>query len=200
MQVFAPLRLTLSALALALLCSGSAFANEAKSANALPAMRWDSAAKAAEWTAEALAQVAEHDAELTNLIPKDIEVYCPGYAQASTEDRRAFWVAIISATAKYESGFNAKALGLNGRYVGLMQISLATARHSGCEATTTASLKDGKANLSCAIEIIAPRVAADGMVAGDGNKGIARDWGPWAKARTRATIAKWTRAQDYCQG
>ncbi len=200
MQVFDPLRLTLCALALALLCSGPAVANEAKSANELPAMRWDSAAKAAEWTAEALAQVAEHDAELTDLIPKDIDLYCPGYAKASLQDRRAFWVSIISATAKYESGFNAKALGLNGRYVGLMQISLATARHSGCEATTTASLKDGKANLSCAIEIIAPRVAADGMVAGDGNKGIARDWGPWAKARTRATIAKWTRAQDYCQG
>jgi hypothetical protein len=200
MQVFDPMRLTLSALALALLCSGPAWANEAKSANALPAMRWDSAAKAAEWTAQALAQVAEHDAELTNLVPKDIEVYCPGYAQASTEDRRAFWVAIISATAKYESGFNAKALGLNGRYVGLMQISLATAHHSGCDATTTAGLKDGKANLSCAIDIVAPRVATDGMVAGDGNKGIARDWGPWAKARTRASIAKWTRAQDYCQG
>lgn len=200
MQVFDPLRLTLCALALALLCIGPAVANEAKSANALPAMRWDSAAKAAEWTAEALAQVAEHDTELTDLIPKDIDLYCPGYAKASLQDRRAFWVSIISATAKYESGFNAKALGLNGRYVGLMQISLATARHSGCEATTTASLKDGKANLSCAIEIIAPRVAADGMVAGDGNKGIARDWGPWAKARTRATIAKWTRAQDYCQG
>ena len=200
MQVFDLKRLMLPALALALLCSGPALANEAKSANALPAMRWDSAAKAAEWTAEALAQVAEHDAELTDLIPKDIDVYCPGYAQASPQDRRAFWVSIISATAKYESGFNAKALGLNGRYVGLMQISLATARHSGCEAKTTASLKDGTANLSCAIKIIAPRVAADGMVAGDGNKGIARDWGPWAKARTRATIAKWTRAQEYCQG
>ena len=200
MQVFDPLRLTLCALALALLWSGSALANEAKSANALPAMRWDSAAEAAEWTAEALAQVAEHDAELTHLIPKDIEVYCPGYAKASTEDRRAFWVSIISATAKYESGFNAKAVGLHGRYVGLMQISLATARHSGCDATTTASLKDGNANLSCAIDIVAPRVAADGMVAGDGNKGIARDWGPWAKARTRASIANWTRAQVYCQG
>ena len=94
----------------------------------------------------------------------------------------------------------AKAMGLHGRYVGLMQITLATARHSGCDATTTATLKDGKANLSCAIDIVAPRVAADGMVAGDGNKGIARDWGPWAKARTRATIAKWTRAQEYCQG
>jgi len=200
MQVFDLKRLMLPALALALLCSGPALANEAKSANELPAMRWDSAAKAAEWTAVALAQVADHDAELTDLIPKDIDVYCPGYAQASLQDRRAFWVSIISATAKYESGFNAKVLGLNGRYVGLMQISLATARHSGCEAKTTASLKDGTANLSCAIKIIAPRVAADGMVAGDGNKGIARDWGPWAKARTRATIAKWTRAQEYCQG
>ncbi len=200
MQVFDPLRLTLSALALALLCSGAASANEVKKASDLPAMRWDHAAKAAEWTAEALAQVAEHDAELTHLIPKDIEVYCPGYAKASAEDRRAFWVSVLSATAKYESGFNAKAVGLHGRYVGLMQITLATARHSGCDATTTATLKDGKANLSCAIDIVAPRVAADGMVAGDGNKGIARDWGPWAKARTRATIAKWTRAQDYCQG
>ena len=200
MQVFGPLRLTLSAFALSLMFCGPVAANEAKTAASLPAMRWDSAAKAAEWTAEALAQVAEHDAELTDLIPKDIDVYCPGYAQGSLQDRRAFWVSIISATAKYESGFNAKAIGLHGRYVGLMQISLATARHSGCDATTTASLKDGKANLSCAIDIVAPRVAADGMVAGDGNKGIARDWGPWAKARTRATIAKWTRAQEYCQG
>jgi hypothetical protein len=200
MQVFDPLRLTLSAFALSLMFCSPVAANEAKTAASLPAMRWDSAAKAAEWTAEALAQVAEHDAELTDLIPKDIDVYCPGYAQASLQDRRAFWVSIISATAKYESGFNAKAIGLHGRYVGLMQISLATARHSGCDATTTATLKDGKANLSCAIDIVAPRVAADGMVAGDGNKGIARDWGPWAKARTRATIAKWTRAQAYCQG
>ncbi|MEI6799211.1 MAG: transglycosylase SLT domain-containing protein [Pseudomonadota bacterium] len=199
MQVFDPVCLTLSALALALLTSGAAAANEAKTAPDLPAMRWDHAAKAAEWTAQALAQVAEHDAELTDIIPADIEVYCPGYADATVEDRRAFWVAILSATAKYESGFRAKATGLHGRYVGLMQISLTTARHSGCEATTTASLKDGAANLSCAVDIIAPRVAADGMVAGKGNRGIARDWGPWAKAKTRASIAKWTRAQDYCQ-
>lgn len=199
MQIFDPVRLTLSALALPLLFSGAVAANEAITTNPLPAMRWDHAAEAVEWTAEALAQVAEHDAELTTLIPKDIEVYCPGYATASPEERRAFWVATLSATAKYESGFNAKALGLHGRYVGLMQISLATARHSGCEATTKARLKDGKANLSCAIDIVAPRVAADGMVAGDGDKGIARDWGPWAKARTRASIAKWTRAQTYCQ-
>ena len=199
MQVFDPFRLTLTAFALCLAFSTPAAANEAKSTPNLPAMRWDHTTSGAAWTAEALARVADHDAELTNLIPKDVETYCPGYAKASDEDRRAFWVAILSATAKYESGYNAKAMGLHGRYVGLMQISLATARRSGCEATTTASLKDGAANLSCAIDIIAPRVAEDGMLAGDGHSGIARDWGPWAKASTRASIAKWTRTQAYCQ-
>ena len=199
MQVLNPLRLTLAIFAFCLCVSTPAAANEAKSTASLPAMRWDHTANGAQWTAEALAQVANHDAKLADLIPKDIETYCPSYAKASHEDRRAFWVAILSATAKYESGYNAKAMGLHGRYVGLMQISLATARRSGCEATTTAGLQDGMANLSCAIAIIAPRVANDGMVAGKGNRGIARDWGPWAKASTRASIAKWTRAQAYCQ-
>ncbi len=164
----------------------------------LPAMRWDHAPKASEWTQEALQQVAEHDTELTGTVPQDIEVYCPGYAKASKDERRAFWVGLLSATAKYESGFNAAAVGGKGRYVGLMQISLPTAKHYGCEATSINSLKDGAANLSCAVDIVAPHVAADGMVAGQGNRGIARDWGPWASAKTRATIAAWTSQQAYC--
>ena len=169
-----------------------------KKAPALPAMRWDHAPKASEWTAEALQQVALHDDELTATVPADIEVYCPGYGSASKEERRAFWVGLLSATAKYESGFNAAAVGGKGRYVGLMQISLPTAKHYGCEADTAKGLKDGAANLSCAVDIVAPHVAADGMVAGKGNRGIARDWGPWSSSRTRATIAAWTSQQAYC--
>ncbi len=165
----------------------------------LPAMRWDASAHASEWTKGALVQVADHDAELTGKVPDDIEVYCPGYASASKQDRRAFWVGLLSATAKYESGFNAAAIGLNGRYVGLLQISPATARHYDCDATSTAGLKDGSANLSCAVDIVAPHVAADNMVAGQGNRGIARDWGPWQSKRNRAAIATWTRAQAYCK-
>ena len=166
---------------------------------ALPAMVWDASAHASEWTQEALLQVADHDAELTHVVPADIEEYCPGYASATKEERRAFWVGLLSATAKYESGFNAKAVGGGGRYLGLMQISVPTAKHYGCEATSSADLKDGAANLSCAVDIVAPHVARDGMVAGKGNRGIARDWGPWSSAKTRASIAKWTRAQSYCQ-
>lgn len=192
-------KLILSALALVSMLSGPVAAHGMEKPDPLPTMRWDGAPQASEWTRQALQQVADHDAELTHLVPDDIEVYCPGYAKASLEDRRAFWVSLLSATAKYESGFQAAAIGGKGRYVGLMQITLSTARLYGCDATSTAGLKDGAANLSCAVDIVAPRVAADNMVAGKGNRGIARDWGPWAKSRTRAAIASWTRAQAYCQ-
>jgi hypothetical protein len=167
--------------------------------DALPAMRWDAAPRASEWTQKALLQVAEHDNELTHTVPADIEVYCPGYVSATKAERRAFWVGLLSATAKYESGFNQAAVGGKGRYVGLMQISVPTARLYRCDANSSAELKDGVANLSCAVDIIAPHVAADGMVAGKGNRGIARDWGPWSSSRNRAAMAAWTSSQAYCQ-
>ena len=186
-------------LALMALATTQVEAKVKKPAAPLPAMRWDAAPHGAEWTKEALLQVADHDGELTSTVPDDIDVYCPGYATATKDERRAFWVGLLSATAKYESGFNQAAVGGAGRYVGLMQISLPTARNYDCDATTAASLKDGTANLSCAVDIVAPHVAADGMVAGQGNRGIARDWGPWQSSKNRAAMAAWTRQQSYCQ-
>lgn len=191
-------RTSLTLLALVMAVVASPVEAKAKKVT-LPAMRWDAAPRASEWTQTALLQVAEHDAELTHTVPADIDTYCPGYAEASKDERRAFWVGLMSATAKYESGFNQAAVGGSGRYVGLMQISVPTARLYGCEANSSAELKDGEANLSCAVDIIAPHVAADGMVAGKGNRGIARDWGPWSSAKNRAAMAAWTRSQSYCQ-
>ncbi|MCW1920169.1 transglycosylase SLT domain-containing protein [Rhodobacter sp. KR11] len=190
-------KLALSALALSLALVPMAEARQKK--EVLPAMRWDQAQEAADWTRHALAAVAAHDDQLADVIPADIEAYCPGYQDASVDERRAFWVAVLSTTAKYESSFNEAAVGGKGRYIGLMQIMPATAKHSGCEATSVAELKDGAANLSCAIRIAAPKVAADGMLAGKGNRGIARDWGPWASSKKRAAMAEWTRAQSYCR-
>ncbi|MGV8985318.1 MAG: transglycosylase SLT domain-containing protein [Cypionkella sp.] len=191
-------RIALSLLALSMALVSAPIEAKTKK-TALPAMRWDAAPSAANWTQNALLKVADHDDELSSTVPADIEVYCPGYETASHDERRAFWVGLLSATAKYESGFNPKAVGGNGRYVGLMQISLPTAKHYGCEATSAADLKDGTANLSCAVDIIAPHVARDGMVAGKGNRGIARDWGPWSSAKNRAAMAAWTSRQSYCQ-
>ncbi|MBC7476723.1 MAG: transglycosylase SLT domain-containing protein [Pseudorhodobacter sp.] len=166
----------------------------------LPAMRWDARPEAADWTAQTLAVVAAHDAELASTVPADIATFCPHYPKATLNERRAFWVGLLSATAKHESGFNPKAAGGGGRYVGLMQISPRTASHSQCRAHSAGDLRDGAANLACAVQIAAPNVAQDGVVAGNGNHGIGRDWGPFQNKAARAEIAKWTAKQSYCRG
>lgn len=165
-----------------------------------PPMRWDHRPEAAGWTLAAMQAVAARDAELAGRVPADIKTWCPGYAKAGLADRRAFWVGLMSALAKYESGWNPAASGGGGRWVGLMQISPKTARAQGCAATSGKALKDGAANLACAVQVFASDVAADGVVAGSGNRGLGRDWMPFRKADKRAEMAGWTKAQPYCQG
>jgi hypothetical protein len=43
------------------------------------------------------------------------------------------------------------------------------------------------------------QVAKDGLVAGNGNRGIGRDWAPLRSSEKRSAMAAWTRAQPYCQ-
>ncbi len=166
---------------------------------AIPEMGWDSRPEAPEWTQKTLMAVAGEDAELAQSVPRDIGQWCPGYAQADLTDRRAFWAGLMSAVAKHESTWNPAASGGGGRWIGLMQISPATARNFGCEATSTAALKDGAANLSCAVEIAARQVGQDDAVIGNGRQGMARDWMPFRNASKRAEMAAWTSSQDYCQ-
>ena len=143
--------------------------------------------------------VAGQDEVLAGAVPSDIAAWCPGYSQASLHERRAFWVGMLSALARYESRWNPAAAGGGGRWVGLMQISPQTARTHGCTATTAAALKDGAANLACAVRIVAAQVGRDGAVAGKGNRGLGRDWMPLRTTAKRAEMAGWTGAQSYCR-
>ncbi|MES2667193.1 MAG: lytic transglycosylase domain-containing protein [Pseudomonadota bacterium] len=162
---------------------------------ALPAMRWDHRPEAAGWTTSTLLAVAARDDVLANRVPGDIAAWCPAYPKAPLQDRRAFWVGLLSAVAKYESSWNPRASGGGGRYVGLMQISPATASQYDCGG----GLKDGSANLACAVRIVAAQVGRDGVVAGRGNRGIGRDWGPFRSASKRAEMSAWTSKQSYCR-
>jgi Transglycosylase SLT domain len=166
---------------------------------ALPAMGWDGRPEAAEWTTSTLAAVAQYDSVLAGVVPGDIKAWCPGYAKADLTERRAFWVGLLSALAKPESSWNPRAAGGGGRYIGLTQISPKTAQANGCEATSVAGLKDGAANLRCAVRIMARQVGQDGVVAGNGRQGLGRDWGPFGKASLRGQMAGWTMQQSYCQ-
>jgi hypothetical protein len=162
-------------------------------------MRWDFRPEAPAWTAATLRALEGDGAALQTVVPEDIDVFCPGYESKSGPERRAFWAGLFSALAKHESTWNPAASGGGGRWIGLLQIAPSTARNYGCSADSTAELKDGSANLSCAVKIAAVQVARDGLVAGDGDDGVGRDWAPFRSSEKRADIARWTRAQSYCQ-
>lgn len=164
-----------------------------------PAMRWDHRPEAQAWTKSTIAAIATEDANLAARVPADVEGWCPGYATASLNDRRAFWSGLLSAVAKYESSWNPAASGGKGRYIGVMQISPKSAANYNCDATSSKALKDGAANLQCAVKIMARQVGRDGVVAGEGKKGIGRDWMPLRKKAARAEMRAWTSKQAYCQ-
>jgi hypothetical protein len=164
-----------------------------------PPMRWDHRPEASHWTAAALVAVAEQDDVLAKQVPADIATWCPGYEEASLNERRAFWVGLMSALAKHESTWNPRAAGGGGKWIGLLQIAPGTARSHSCDARSAGALKDGAANLTCAVDILVRDVANDGMVAGGGAQGLGRDWAPFRKASKRADMAAWTSAQPYCR-
>jgi hypothetical protein len=165
----------------------------------IPEMGWDHRPEAPDWTQKTLLAVAAEDAELAASVPRDIAQWCPAYPDAPIENRRAFWAGLMSAVAKHESTWNPAASGGGGRWIGLMQIAPATAQNFGCDATSSSALKDGAANLSCAVEIAAVQVGQDDVVIGNGRQGMARDWMPFRNASKRAEMAAWTSQQDYCQ-
>ncbi len=164
-----------------------------------PPMGWDHHPEGEEWTESTLVALSSKDALLSQNVPADIETWCPAYPEADLPARRAFWSGLLSAVAKYESTWNPSASGGGGRWIGLMQISPNTAQNYGCEATSVGALKDGEANLECAVEIMSEQVAKDGVVAGGGNRGIGRDWAPLRSTEKRTEMAAWTREQPYCK-
>jgi hypothetical protein len=165
----------------------------------LPDTRWDHRAEAETWTRATMTAV--RDAGLTDVLPRDIAAWCPAYPDNDDVRRAAFWTGALSALAYYESTHNPRAVGGGGLYHGLLQILPSTARQYGCEARTGEALRDGTANLQCAVRIAAENIIRDVAVAREDGRdaGIARDWGPMTVDARRDSMADWTRSQDYCQ-
>jgi len=169
--------------------------------NALPAMAWDHRPEAANWTQATLASINGPGAVLLDTVPGDIAAFCPAYLRADRADRAAFWSGLLSALAKHESTWRPEAAGGGGRWIGLTQIYPPTARAFGCQAKTVTALKDGSANLRCAVQIMAAQVGRDRMLVSSGDtwRGVARDWAPFRSPDKRADMAAWTAKQRYCQ-
>ncbi len=167
----------------------------------LPRTRWQHMEGHSLWTRGALSALKAHGKPLVDIVPRDIENWCPAYEDNTDAQRRAFWVGYMSALAKYESTYKPWAVGGGGRWYGLLQILPATAHGYKCEARKGEALKNGAANLSCAVRIMAYTVNRDGVIHARDSKwrGVSADWGPMRSAKKRASIASWNKRQSYCQ-
>lgn len=161
--------------------------------------RWEHRAEAAAWNDAAMRALQEDGAAMLALSPRDVATFCPEYASADPEGRAAFWVALMSGLARYESGHRPEAAGAGGRYQGLLQISPATARFHGCDLDAPRGLYDGATNLACAVRIATRAVVRDGVIA-TGRGGVAADWPPMRDPAKRDEIAAFTRALPACAG
>lgn len=166
----------------------------------LPQTRWQHKEGSEMWTRAALSAIAGHS-DLDQIVPRDIDRWCPAYVQNSAVLRRAFWVGMMSALAKHESTYRPQAVGGGNLWYGLLQIYPDTARRYGCRARTGEALKNPTENLSCAARIMAVTVARDRAVAlHDGRwRGVAADWGPMTNRGKIADMASWTAQQSYCE-
>lgn len=179
-------------------CASMDTADAGRGQTALPPMRWDHVPDGQQWTEATLTAIEDHGMALAELVPADIDAYCPAYAEGSEEDRKAFWAGLLSTLAKHESTWRETAVGGGGRWFGLVQISPGTARAYGCEARSGTALLDGPQNLSCAVRIMSSTVPRDGVISA-GMRGVAADWGPFHSSRKREDMKSWSRGQTYCQ-
>lgn len=164
----------------------------------LPRTRWEHQPGATLWTRSALSALKAHASGLTEVVPHDIDNWCPAYPQASEAGRRAFWVGLLSTLAKHESTYRPYAVGGGGKWYGLLQILPGTARGYGCRARTGAALKHGPSNLSCGLRIMTRTVLRDGVVS-KGMRGVAADWGPFHSRKKRHDMMAWMKRQTYCR-
>ncbi|MFK7763741.1 MAG: transglycosylase SLT domain-containing protein [Roseobacter sp.] len=176
--------------------------NAPEKAEGLPEMRWSHVPDKDTWNTAALAALDTHGQPLLEIVPKDIDRWCPAYEDGARSTREAFWIGFMSALAKHESTYKQTAVSPNGKWFGLLQISPATARGYGCDAGSGAALKDGGDNLSCALRIMAVTVPRDGVIENyDGRwRGVAADWGPMRVGAKQRDIAGWLNAQPFCEG
>ncbi len=165
-----------------------------------PRARWDFKEGGRIWTRAAMSAISDHAEALLDSVPRDIDTWCPAYADHGRDMRRAFWAGMMSALSKHESTYNPRAVGGPNLWYGLLQIYPDTARRYGCRARTGEALKDPAENLSCAARIMAVTVPRDNAVAiYDGRwRGVAADWGPMSNRGKIAEMSAWTRAQSYC--
>ncbi len=171
---------------------------------------WAAKNPSGDWTRTAESAVSR--STLPQLVPADISLYCPRYEANGKDDRVRFWVALLSAMAGPESGFDPKVryvepkiTDAKGRHVvsrGLLQISIESANQAryGCGIKRAKDLHKPGKNLECATRILNHWVASDRSIGKRHaeNTGGARYWAALRGKKGIAKIQTFTRELSFC--
>lgn len=165
------------------------------------------------WTRAA--EYAVGNSELPKLQPADIQQFCPQYRRLPHQQRKQFWVGLLSAMSGPESNFRPASFyqerfhDRKGKPVvsrGLLQISQESANQQryGCDIRHPALLHDPVINLACGVRILSLWVKRDQLIAspaGSAPKGGGRYWSTLRHSNGKtAQISDFTRSLPVCQG
>jgi hypothetical protein len=175
---------------------------------------WEAQVKGSrEWTNHLHSELDRLGQDLLDVIPADRSLFCPGYSKLSYQDRKKYWIYMMSAMVKFESGFNTNTSykedfnDSSGKAVvsrGLLQISIESARGYDCELTDAQQLHDPFKNLSCGVRILDRWVGRDGRIAGKVDskwRGGARYWSVLREGDKTSykSILTWSKKLKMCQ-
>ena len=195
--------IVLSAAQTLFLCSSLAQAAQSTGA------RWEkSNPSKIEWSEYAFNEIQRQGDVLTKTVPRDIGEFCPNYPSLREDEKREFWVYLLSTLSELESShqpdcaYQESFPDSTGQLVvsrGLLQLSRESANNYGCGFKTASELYDPLRNLSCGIKILGHWVGRHGALAGRGPKGWnggARYWSVLRTGKKLSRIQAWTNA--YC--
>ena len=161
-----------------------------------------------DWTLSTYREISKVAAGLVTATPYDYKDFCPEYKSLSPENKKNFWVYLLSSMAELESNFNPSLSYResfrdgSGNYVmsrGLLQISIESGNAYGCAFKSQSDLNDPYRNLSCGLRILNKWVVNDKRIAGSVSgswRGGSRYWSVLRTSTKVNSIKSWTR--NFC--
>jgi hypothetical protein len=166
-----------------------------------------------DWSNHLYSELDRLGQDLLDVIPADTATFCPKYKNLNYEQRKKYWIYIISAMAKFESGFKTDtsytedfndSSGANVVSRGLLQISIESSKGYDCGMATAKELHDPLKNLSCGVRILDRWVGRDGRIGGKIDskwRGGARYWSVLREGDKTSykSIVSWSKNLKMCK-
>jgi len=166
-----------------------------------------------EWTNFLYTEIDRVGSHLINTIPADANLFCPNYANLSSNQRKQYWIFLLSSMVRFESNFKT-----NTKYTesfndsagnpvisrGLLQISIESSKGYSCGMTDANELHNPYKNLSCGLRILDRWLSRDFRIAGKVSskwQGGARYWSVLREGDKTSykSIVSWSQNLSFCK-